>query len=332
MKTIIAHNFIVYIPSRIGHYQLEAKIGGGSFSVVVLMTDIKTNEKVAVKVISKEYLIEKGTVERFQREATLLSKIKSPYIARMKDLLFDDKCIYIVMEYCPNGDLSQFIQSQHQLNEDVASSIFLQIASGLKYLHDNNIAHRDLKPANILLDSNFNVKITDFGLSHETEQNTLLNSICGSPVYSAPEVIAGHPYDGKKADIWSLGVILYIMVTGKIPWEISNESQLYFQIRTARFHIPSGISSSLCHLINSLMQPQPSIRLTIEEVLYHPWVTKQPQRKRANSFQALMKANSNRTYRIHPLLPSSRNLKDNPLLTRRLLPGTQRTSIVYAGK
>lgn len=262
----LAKEFDEEIPLKIGPYSFLKIIGLGSTAVVCLMED-DHGTQVAVKIFSKRFLTSGRWCERFMREVQLLRDLNHPNIVRFVDLLDDERLVYVVMEYCPDGDLRGCIDPTRSQNENWCSSVFRQIISALAFLHANGIAHRDLKPENILRSGTF-FKLADFGMSAIQQPGKYLNTRCGSPAFVAPEVITSEsPYDGQLADMWSAGVLLYTMNVGRIPWDVKNEAQLIFQIQTARFHIPDHLSAETKGLINELMQPVPEARSRSSEIL-----------------------------------------------------------------
>lgn len=277
-------NTIFDLPPSIGKYKFVRVIGSGAHSIVTLAVNTEDNIKYAIKILSKAFLLDTQSVERFTREVTLISKIKHQNIVEFVEMLSDDNLIYLVMEYCSRGDLFKFMNEHSPLNETSARVIFQQIISGIDFLHTLGIVHRDIKPENILIDEALNVKICDFGFSRETVDNMLLNTRCGSPIYISPEILAGRQYDGKMSDMWALGVLLYVLTVGNIPWEnINNETQLFYQIQTARYHIPETLSPGLQNIINGLMQPQPTLRFTCKEAMNHPWTRDNTKKYRSSS-------------------------------------------------
>lgn len=273
-KQIVGKSEVITIPEQIGDFVYERTLGSGSFSVVVRVRHKKTNEFFAIKVVSRKSLIENKIVTRFERELTVFSQLNHPNIIKFYTVISDDNLIYIVMEPCFRGDLHSYIAERGKIGESSARVFVMQIALALKYLHDKGIAHRDLKPENLLLDDALNIKIADFGFANIVSNDTLMSTHCGSPIYTAPEIISQQSYDGRMADMWSLGVIIFVLVTGKIPWEEQyNQTRLFYDIQTARFHVPEFVSPLCTSLINGLMIPQPSMRLSSTHVLTHPWLS-----------------------------------------------------------
>ncbi|OHT06225.1 CAMK family protein kinase [Tritrichomonas foetus] len=274
MDTIPAEigDYRIEIPLHIGRFDYIRTIGSGSFSVVALVADRATQIQYACKICSRQQLLEQCIFDRFEREVRLMQSFRHPSLVAIEDVVYDQNLIYLVMEYCFNGELFQVIAERGVLDENTSRRIFAQISEGVAYIHSHNIAHRDIKPENILLDAEMNAKITDFGLCHQVDPNNLLKTPCGSPFYAPPEIISNQPYDGKLSDVWSLGVVLYTMVTGALPWKESNQMQLYRQIIDANFIIPRNLSLTLRDLISRLMRPDPNDRLPVTEILRHPWI------------------------------------------------------------
>lgn len=272
VRATIGDTFEIEIPRFFGKYELVNLIGSGSFSVVALIIHKPTNTQLACKICSRQLLIENKLFERFEQEVRIMQVLKHQNLISLLDIIFDDKLIYLMMEYCPNGELFQYIVDHGRFEESAANVMFRQIISALVYLHSKDIAHRDLKPENILLDANFSPKIADFGLCHVATAKMLLSTPCGSPFYAPPEVISNEEYDGKAGDVWSIGVVLFTMVTGSLPWRDTNHAMLFNQIRNADFEIPYFLSTPLKELLQAMMNPRAQERPSMEEILNHPWV------------------------------------------------------------
>ena len=279
-RLYIAHEYAVDIPRHFGDYAFVKQIGSGSFSCVALAVHLQTAQQYAVKIISKRHLIEKGLIERFQSELTLMASLNHPNIVKFVEVLNDENLIYIITEFCPRGDLSTYLMTTGALGETQAKPFIKQILTAVAYIHSRGITHRDLKLENILLDAGLNVKIGDFGFAKEISGENLLSTQCGSPLFTAPEVISNRPYDGKSADMWSFGVIVYALVTGKIPWsDTGNQSRLFFDIQTARYHVPDECSRDFANFVGGLMHPQPVMRFTAQQALEHPWLSRRATMK-----------------------------------------------------
>lgn len=259
-----------------GRYRTETVIGNGSFSVVKLVSEISTGQRYACKVIPLSRLScpEKGAC--FENEVRILQQLCHPGIVRLYDLLQDQMNYYIIMEWCSKGELFSYIVDNGRLSETEARYYVRQILEALKFVHAQSIVHRDIKPENLLLDVDGHVKLSDFGLSRFVDACGLADTPCGSVCYAAPECARGGVYDGRKSDTWSLGVVLYAMLTGVLPWTLRNQAQLFEQIQRADFEIPGHISVMPRDLLRRLMEPDPSARLSADEALEHPWVKDAP--------------------------------------------------------
>ena len=212
------------IPTKLDNYKIEETIGEGTFGKVKLTTHIKLNEKVAIKFINKNRLNNKGDNERIKNEIKIITKLDHPNILKAFEVFEDDDNYYLVMERPVIGDLFNYICSKGRLSIEEASFIFYQIVNGVQYLHKNKIAHRDIKPENILLTKDMIVKIGDFGLSKYFKSSDVrFKTNCGSPCYSAPEVLRGNKYKPQPIDVWGIGIILYTMICGELPFEDEKE-------------------------------------------------------------------------------------------------------------
>jgi serine/threonine protein kinase len=200
-----------------------------------------------------------------------------PRIARLYDLFVDSLNYYILVEYCPRGALSGHIIASQRISEDRARVYFRDLLAAVQFMHRRGIAHRDIKPENILLDADGNVKLSDFGLSKSLGDERLTGTACGSPGYAAPELFSGRPYDPKKSDLWSCGVVLYVMVTGALPWTERHQIQLIRQIKRAAYMVPSWVSRKCADLVRSLMTVAPDERATVGRALESEWLRGIPQ-------------------------------------------------------
>lgn len=273
IQAFIGEEYPIQIPLHFGRYDYIRTVGTGSFSVVALVYERSNQQQFACKICSRSLLMEKNIFDRFEREVRIMQTFHHPNLVHLFDIVYDENLIYLIMEYCMNGELFQVIVEHGKLEESISRKIFAQLIEGMTYIHMRDIAHRDLKPENILLDENLNPKITDFGLCHQIEHNTLLKTPCGSPFYAPPEVIANQPYDGKKSDVWSLGVVLYTMVTGSLPWKETNQMALFRQIMEADFIIPKSIPPTLRDLIQRLLRVDPTDRPDMQDIANHPWLS-----------------------------------------------------------
>jgi 5'-AMP-activated protein kinase catalytic alpha subunit len=260
--------------NRIGKYALGRTLGEGSFAKVKCAINVETGQSYAVKILDKEKVFHYKIVDHIKREICTLKLIKHPNVVRLYEVLASKKKIYIVLEFVTGGELFDKISCDGKLEENEARKYFQQLIDAVGYCHSRGIYHRDLKPENVLLDSKGNVKISDFGLSALPQQlraDGLLHTTCGSPNYVAPEVIADRGYDGATADLWSCGVILFVLLTGWLPFEDRNLAVLYQKIFKSDFKCPNWLSVGARKLIKRILDPNPKTRITIPEILEDKW-------------------------------------------------------------
>lgn len=267
------NRYTYVLPNKICHYLLKEEIGFGAFSTVKMAIHDTTNKQYACKIITKTRIIKAKMAERFESEVRILQKFNHPDIVHLYDLYQDSLNYYLICELFPFGTLYDFVVQNRKVVGQAAKYIFKQIVLTLDYIHKQGIAHRDVKPDNILINpATLQIKFIDFGLSAHFQEGTLMNTICGSPNYASPECISGKPYDGFKSDIWSLGVVLYMLVTGTIPWTKKVLPQLLSEIKESSFFVPITVESTCRDLILRLMNPTPEKRLSIPEILQHPFL------------------------------------------------------------
>lgn len=253
----------------IGDFIIGDKLGEGTFSKVCQGTHRITQEKVAIKILSKDRIKEPHDKLRIEKEINVQKKLHHCSIIQQYCIIESKKAIYIVTEYCSGGELFDYIVLKRRLNENEACRIFQQLIAGLEYLHKQKIVHRDLKPENLLFNSKQELKIADFGLSNE--YNGKLKTPCGSPCYAAPEMVTGKKYDGDAVDIWSAGVVLFTMICGYLPFEDKNQTALFGKISKGIYSIPSFLSVPCRDMIKSLLMVDPNKRFTFEQIKNHPW-------------------------------------------------------------
>jgi serine/threonine protein kinase len=270
----IAGDFPIDVPTHFGRYEYVCVLGSGSFSVVLLVRVRGTSEEYACKVCSRQLLCENNIFDRFEREVRILQVFSHPSLIQLIDVVYEPELIFLVMEYCENGDLLSLITGGPTLEDSEVRRIFAELVEGMVYIHSHDIAHRDLKPENILMDKFMHVKIGDFGLCHHTKERTLLKTPCGSVFYAPPEVLSRSDYDGKAADVWSVGVVLYVMSTGALPWSGSNQGGLLKQISDGTFSVPTTYSVPLDSLLTQMMALDPASRPAMTDILKHPWLSR----------------------------------------------------------
>ncbi|KAK6590330.1 hypothetical protein RS030_162538 [Cryptosporidium xiaoi] len=256
---------------KIGNYRIGQTLGIGSFGKVKLGIHEPTERKVAVKIMNKEKMKSLNMYDKSKKEIGILKSIIHPHIIRLYEVLDTPTDIYMIMEYVKGGELFDYILQKGRLSEDESRRLFQQLISGMEYCYLNGICHRDLKPENILLDDKFNIKIGDFGLSTYIKEGDFLITSCGSPNYAAPEVVSGKAYSGPEIDIWSCGVILYVLLCGALPFDDENVTYLFNKIRHGIFSIPGHVSDSGKSLILKMLTVDPSLRITYKEIRYHLW-------------------------------------------------------------
>lgn len=253
-------------------YELDRTIGTGGFGKVKLATHILTGEKVAVKIMDKTKLGK--DLPRVKLEISALKSLSHPNICKLYQVIDTETHCYVVMEYCSGGELFDHIVEKNRLSEMESRMFFRQIISAVSYLHDNGYAHRDLKPENILLDKEQNLKLIDFGLCAKPQggMDSLLQTSCGSPTYAAPELIQGVKYHGSEVDIWSMGVILYALLCGCLPFESDNIDELFKKILRGKYIEPGWLSSGSRRLLRRMLCVDPVLRIQISELINDSWV------------------------------------------------------------
>jgi carbon catabolite-derepressing protein kinase len=262
----------VDIPLTFSSYEVIKVIGTGAFSVAILLHDRVKSTNFACKVVSRNFLLQSGTFHRFEQEIRLLEMIHHPHIVEVVDIIYADNLIFVVMEFCSGGELFQYLVDHGRIRETDCRRLFSAIVSAVSYLHSRGIAHRDLKPENILLSDGLVPKIADLGLCHLVTNDSLMTTPCGSVQYAAPEVLSGKGYDGRASDVWSLGVVLFVMATATVPWRSTTQTHLFEEITQADYNVPGYLTPELRQLIQAMMNPDPAARPAIGEIAKHPWV------------------------------------------------------------
>eukprot|EP01116_Phalansterium_solitarium_P000901 TRINITY_DN10745_c0_g1_i1.p1 TRINITY_DN10745_c0_g1~~TRINITY_DN10745_c0_g1_i1.p1 ORF type:complete len:644 (-),score=228.03 TRINITY_DN10745_c0_g1_i1:680-2611(-) len=256
--------------TMIGEYVIGKVLGQGSFGEVKLGTHIKTKKKVAIKIIEHD----KRDIESLRREQRILKMMSHGSIVQLYDALEvpEQNLTFLILEHVGGGELFDYIVANRRIREPEAVKFFRQIVSGVEYCHAHLVIHRDLKPENILLDDFKNVKINDFGLSNVMKPGEFLTTLCGSPLYLAPEIIQAKPYLGPEVDVWSLGVILFAMVTGYLPWDGEEKTEQLRNAVRGRYEVPKHVSPACRDLIDRMLTVDPKKRAVIDEVRTHPWM------------------------------------------------------------
>ncbi|KFV74801.1 Serine/threonine-protein kinase SIK3, partial [Dryobates pubescens] len=227
--------------------------------------------QVAIKIIDKTQLDEENLKKIF-REVQIMKMLCHPHIIRLYQVMETERMIYLVTEYASGGEIFDHLVAHGRMAEKEARRKFKQIVAAVHFCHCRNIVHRDLKAENLLLDANLNIKIADFGFSNIFTPGQLLKTWCGSPPYAAPELFEGKEYDGPKVDIWSLGVVLYVLVCGALPFDGSTLQNLRARVLSGKFRIPFFMSTECEHLIRHMLVLDPSKRLSMEQICKHKWM------------------------------------------------------------
>uniref|UniRef100_A0A914I4A8 Protein kinase domain-containing protein n=1 Tax=Globodera rostochiensis TaxID=31243 RepID=A0A914I4A8_GLORO len=253
-------------------FEITAKLGSGTYGKVSLAFDHKTEREVAVKLIRKSAIENKQDLVRIRREIRIMSMLNHPNIIQIYEVFENKDKIILVMEYANGGELYDYVSKNGSLPEAEARRIFRQITSAVLYCHKNKVAHRDLKLENILLDARNNAKIADFGLSNYFGQrHKLLNTFCGSPLYASPEIINGTPYKGPEVDCWSLGILLYTLVYGSMPFDGRDFNRMVRQIKRGAYYEPDTPSTASM-LVRNMLRVNPDRRATIYDIASHWWL------------------------------------------------------------
>nr|GMC65202.1 CBL-interacting serine/threonine-protein kinase 24-like [Ipomoea batatas] len=241
-----------------GKYELGKTIGEGTFAKVKFAQNSETGEGVAIKVMAKSTILKHKMVEQIKQEISIMKIVRHPCIVRLHEVLSSQTKLYIVLEFVTGGELFDEIVHKGRLPEDKARLYFQQLLDAVAHCHSKGVYHRDLKPENLLLDSYGNLKVSDFGLSALPKQGVdLLHTTCGTPNYVAPEVLGHRGYDGAAADVWSCGVILYVLMAGYLPFNEPDLPTLYQKINAAEFVCPFWFSPGAVSLIQKILDPNP---------------------------------------------------------------------------
>ncbi|XP_062154757.1 CBL-interacting serine/threonine-protein kinase 9 [Alnus glutinosa] len=263
--------------TRVGRYELGRTLGEGTFAKVKFAKNLETAENVAIKILDRDQVFRHKMVEHLKREISTMKLIKHPNVVKIFEVMASKSKIYIVLEFVGGGELFDQIAKHGRLKEDDAGRYFQQLINAVDYCHSRGVYHRDLKPENLLLDSYGVLKVSDFGLSAYSQQvreDGLLHTACGTPNYVAPEVLNDKGYDGTASDIWSCGVILFVLMAGYLPFDEPNLMALYKKICKADFTCPSYFSPGAKKLIQRVLDPNPLTRITIPEILEDEWFKK----------------------------------------------------------
>ncbi|XP_078147725.1 serine/threonine-protein kinase MARK2 isoform X2 [Centroberyx gerrardi] len=256
---------------HIGNYRLLKTIGKGNFAKVKLARHVLTGKEVAVKIIDKTQL-NSSSLQKLFREVRIMKLLNHPNIVKLFEVIETEKTLYLVMEYASGGEVFDYLVAHGRMKEKEARAKFRQIVSAVQYCHQKCIVHRDLKAENLLLDADMNIKIADFGFSNEFTLGNKLDTFCGSPPYAAPELFQGKKYDGPEVDVWSLGVILYTLVSGSLPFDGQNLKELRERVLRGKYRIPFYMSTDCENLLKKFLILNPSKRGSLEQIMRDRWM------------------------------------------------------------
>ena len=254
-------------------YRIGKCIGKGAFGKVHLAVQKLTQTLVAIKSINKQYLLDEGSRRKVMQEVYILKKIRHWNVVQFYETFETEKYILLVMELWGGGDLLNYVRKRRRLKEDLAKYFFKQIIEGLHHIHHKNIVHRDIKLDNILLDHNGNVKICDFGVSKLVKPGEKMMEQWGTPAYIAPEILLDRGYKGFGVDVWSAGVVLYSMLYGTVPFKGNNMNELHKLIVKGNVTYKEDVSEEARNLLKGLLEWDPNLRLTTDQILKHEWLT-----------------------------------------------------------
>ncbi|KAI1720690.1 protein kinase domain-containing protein [Ditylenchus destructor] len=256
---------------HIGKYKLLKTIGKGNFAKVKLAKHIPTGIEVAIKIIDKTAL-NHSSLQKLFREVKIMKQLDHPNIVKLYQVMETEQTLYLVMEYASGGEVFDYLVAHGRMKEKEARAKFRQIVSAVQYLHSKNVIHRDLKAENLLLDGDMNIKIADFGFSNQFSAGNKLDTFCGSPPYAAPELFQGKKYDGPEVDVWSLGVILYTLVSGSLPFDGQNLKELRERVLRGKYRIPFYMSTDCENLLKKFLVLNPARRGTLEQIMKDRWM------------------------------------------------------------
>ncbi|CAH8428897.1 unnamed protein product [Schistosoma intercalatum] len=256
---------------NVGKYKLIRTLGRGNFAKVKLAQHVSTGREVAVKVIDKTQL-NQASLKKLFREVNIMKMLNHPNIVRLYEVIESERHVYLVMEYAENGEVFDHLVAHGRMKEREARAAFRQIVSAVEYCHQKKIVHRDLKAENLLFDGYFNIKLADFGFSNLFDGSKKLDTFCGSPPYAAPELFQGRKYDGPEVDVWSLGVILYTLVSGSLPFDAQHLKDLQERVLRGKYRVPFYMSTDCEALLRKLLVLNPAKRVTLRNVMSDKWL------------------------------------------------------------
>lgn len=272
LSVVIAQKYHCEIAERIGGYKFERILHIGCDTVTAVFTHERTATEYASKIISRQYLVDENLVELFQHELTVFASLNQENVVQFVEVQSDDNLVYVMMEYCVKGDFHRFLNLREPVSDREAKMVLWQVLTGVSYLHSHKICHRNIKLENLLLGNGRKIKIADFGFTNDRAGKGPLLSQQMLPEFVAPEVLMNNATSGYAADMWSVGVVLFVIMFGKLPWENgTTRTGLIFDIQSAKFEVPRFRGEMCASLIEGLMHSEALMRLTAEQALTHPW-------------------------------------------------------------
>lgn len=259
-----------------GKYEIGKLLGCGAFAKVYHARHLTTGQSVAIKVINKNKIINTSLMSNIKREISIMRKLRHPNIVKIFEVLATKAKIFVVLEFVKGGELFAKV-AKGRFSEDLSRKYFHQLISAIGYCHSRGVFHRDLKPENLLIDENGDLKVSDFGLSAVSSQarsDGMLHTLCGTPAYVAPEILSKRGYDGSTADVWSCGVVLFVLTAGYLPFNDPNLMNMYKKIYKGEFRCARWMSADLKRFLSRILDTNPAIRITIDEITRDPWFKK----------------------------------------------------------
>jgi len=273
MSEVIHQDMTIKLPKIIGNYEIMDNIGSGSVGIVYSVLNVRTNETLACKVVSRDKLKDRDTLESFEQELRIHQSLKHPNIVNIFDVVYLEDHIMIIMELGTQGDLLTYLSSGRCVSTSIFRRVLKDVLKGVSYLHSRNIAHGDIKPENILLGDDYQAKIIDFGSCEIVKGVPSKHSTL---TYSAPEILQGNCKDRRKADVWAIGILICVVLSGFFPWASDKDSDLIEEIKAGKLALPSSIPQGAINMIELCTRIDPEERPTINELLKNPWLNGSP--------------------------------------------------------
>jgi len=296
---------------HIGKYRFVKTIGKGNFAKVKLAKHMPTGREVAIKIIDKAQL-NPTSLQKLFREVKIMKGLDHPNIVKLFEVIETEKTLYLVMEYASGGEVFDYLVAHGRMKEKEARAKFRQIVSAVQYLHQKHIVHRDLKAENLLLDAELNIKIADFGFSNEFTPGNKLDTFCGSPPYAAPELFQGKKYDGPEVDVWSLGVILYTLVSGSLPFDGQNLKELRERVLRGKYRVPFYMSTDCENLLKKFLVLNPTRRSPLEVIMKDRWMNINYENDELKPYEEpILDLNDN--YRIETIIRDTNHTREQIL-------------------